>query len=74
MDQVGVAATGALACDVARVGELGDDAVCGSFGDPDALADVAQADAGLIGYAHQDLSVVGQECPAWYSPIAMKID
>jgi len=59
VDEVGIAATRALACDVAGIGELGDDAVGGSFGDPDALTDVAQADPGLIGYADQDLGVIG---------------
>lgn len=65
MDQICVAPAGAITGDVAGVGELGDDPVGGSFGDPDALADVAQADPGLIGYADEDLGVVGQKSPMW---------
>ena len=59
VDHVGVASADALAGDVAGVGELGNDAVGGSFGDPDTLTDVAQTDAGFIGYADQYLGVVG---------------
>ena len=43
-----VAAADPLARDVARGGELADDVVRSAFGDPDAVADLAQADAGVV--------------------------
>jgi hypothetical protein len=64
LDRVLVAAAVALAGDVAGGGELADDAVGGAFGDPDRLADVAQADARVVGDAEQHLGVVGQKRPS----------
>jgi hypothetical protein len=46
-DLVCVAAPDALARDVSRVDERGDDPLCRAFGDTDALRDVAQPDAGI---------------------------
>ena len=63
VDRVVVAAAVSVACDVTGVGELGDDSMRGPFGDPDALADVAQANAGVTGDADQHLGVVGEKCP-----------
>jgi len=40
VNEIGITTTCALASDVTGVGQLGDDSVSGSFGDPDALADV----------------------------------
>ena len=64
VDCVVVAASVSLARDVAGVGELDHDPVRGALGDPDPLADVAQADARVACDAHQHLSVIGQERPA----------
>jgi hypothetical protein len=64
LDRVVVAAAVALARDVVGGGELGDDAVRGAFGDPDRLADLAQADAGVVRDAEQHLGVVGEKRPA----------
>lgn len=65
VDEVAVASTGAVARYVAGVGQLGDDAVGGSFGDADALADVAQSHTRLFGDADEDLGVISEEGPAW---------
>jgi hypothetical protein len=43
--------------------ELADDAVGGALGDPDLVADVAQAHAGIAGDAQEDLCVAGQKGP-----------
>lgn len=59
VDCVVVAAAVAFARDVAAVGELGDDVVGGAFGDPDAVADLAQADLGVSRDAEQYAGVVG---------------
>jgi hypothetical protein len=40
VNEIGVTSPCALASDVTGVGELGDNSVSGSFGDPNALADV----------------------------------
>jgi hypothetical protein len=50
-----VAPAAALAREVAVADELADDAVRRALGDPQALADVAQADARVVGDAQQDL-------------------
>ena len=48
LDRVVVTAAGASSGHVSGVGELGDDAVGGALGDPDRLADLAEADAGVM--------------------------
>src|SRR2546429_9480493 len=63
LDRVVVAAAVALARDVPGGGEVADDAMGGALGDPDRLADLAQADAGILGDAQQDLGVVGEKRP-----------
>ncbi len=62
-DLVVVAAAIALTRDVAGGDEIADDAVRGSFGDPDPFADLAQAGALVIHDAEQYLSVVGEKRP-----------
>ena len=64
VDRVVVAAPVPLAVDVPGGGQLRDDPMRRAFGDPNALADLAQANAGIAGYAYQDSGVVGQERPA----------
>lgn len=54
-----VAAAVAFARDVAAVGEFGDDVVGGALGDPDAVADLAQTDPGVLRDAEQYAGVVG---------------
>ena len=63
VDLVLVAATVSLAGDVAGGGQLSDDAMGGPFGDPDLVADLAQANAGIVGDADQHPGVVGQKRP-----------
>jgi hypothetical protein len=58
---VDVSPTNALASDVAVLDELGDDPVGASLRHPDGLGDVAQANAGVVRDAQQDLSVVREE-------------
>ena len=64
VDRVSVATPVSLARDVAGGGELSDDAMHGTLGNPDPLTDLAQSDAWIVGYADQYLGVVGQERPA----------
>jgi hypothetical protein len=63
VDCVVVAAAAALARDVAGGCELGDDIVRGAFCDPDAVADLAQADAGVVCDAEKHPGVVGEKRP-----------
>ena len=63
VDPVVVAASDSFAGDVAGVDEVGDDALCGAFGDPDGLGEVAETRIGVAAQAEQDLRVVGQEPP-----------
>ena len=46
VDAVAVAATVALALDVSGLDQVGEDALCGSLGDPDLVGDVAEPDVG----------------------------
>jgi hypothetical protein len=64
IDPILVSAPVALSVDVARLNEVGEDPLRGSFGDPDRLSDVAQPDVRSPGYAEEDLSVVGEEPPS----------
>ncbi len=63
VDCVVVAPAVSLARYLAGDGKLGDDAMCGAFGDPDAVAEVTQATTGIVGDMDQDLGVIGQEAP-----------
>jgi hypothetical protein len=63
VDAVAIAATVALALDVSRLDQVGEDALCGSLGDPDLLGDVAKPDVWRAGDAEQHLRVVGEEAP-----------
>ena len=54
----------ALALDEARLYEVGEDLLSGSFGDSDLVSDVSEADVGVVGEAEQHLGVVGDELPA----------
>src|SRR6185312_6173640 len=62
-DGVVAAAPAPLARQVTGLDELVDDAVRGALGDPDALADVAQATARVVRDAEEYLRVVAEERP-----------
>jgi hypothetical protein len=61
VDGVLVAAPDAGRLHVARVDELGEDALGRTFGDPDAFGHVTQPDVGRVGKAEENLGVVGEE-------------
>jgi hypothetical protein len=63
IDAVAIAATVALAFDVSRIDQVGEDALGGSFGDPDLLGNVAKPDIWRAGDAEEYLSVIGEEAP-----------
>jgi len=63
VDAVAVTATFALALDEPRFDEVGDDALCGSLGDPDLLGYVAKPDVRHAGDAEEHLGVVREEPP-----------
>jgi hypothetical protein len=65
MDRVMVSTAVARAGDVAGRNELVDDPVRGSLSDPDAVADLAQANAGIVRDAQQHLGVVRKKRPRW---------
>ena len=64
VDAVAVAATVALALDESRLDEVGEDALCGSLGDPDLLGNVSKPDVWRASDAEEHLRVVGEEPPA----------
>ena len=64
VDAVAVAATVALALDESRLDEVGEDALCGSLGDPDLLGNVSKPDVWRASNAEEHLRVVGEEPPA----------
>jgi hypothetical protein len=61
IDVVDVSPSTSLANDVAVLDQLRDDAMCASLRDPHGLSDITQANAGVVGNAEHDLSVVGEE-------------
>ncbi len=63
LDGVDVAAAGALAVKVTGVDEVGDEALCRAFGDPDGLGDVAHPDVWVIGDDEECEAVVGEKGP-----------
>jgi len=63
----GLATADALTGDVAGISQFADDAMSRTFGDPDRVADVSQADGRVTRDAEQHLRVVGQERPRWRS-------
>ena len=63
LDLVAVAAAVLVLDHVAACGEVGDDAVGAALGDVQRRGDVAQAHPGVVGDAHEDPSVVGEEAP-----------
>ena len=58
-DLIAVSSAPPLAQNVALFDQLGQDPVGGALGDPNRRGDVAQADARVIGHAHEDMGVVG---------------
>jgi hypothetical protein len=64
LNRVPIASSHPRATDVARVSQLGHDAVGSALGDPHRIPDLAQAYAGVIGNAQQHSSVVREEGPA----------
>jgi hypothetical protein len=63
VDLVAVAAADTFTTDVARVLQLGDDALGGALGDADALGDLSQEHIGVLGDAQQDVRVIREERP-----------
>ncbi len=64
LDLVVVPPSVALTQDVALLDQLGEDFVGASLRDSDRGGDVAQADAGILTDAEQDVGVVREEVPA----------
>jgi hypothetical protein len=64
IDAVAVASADSSSFDVAGIDQVGDDALCGAFGDPDSLRDVPKAGVGVALETEQNLGVVREEPPA----------
>ena len=62
-DAVVVSPADAFALDVPGFDEVGDDALGGSFGDANALSDVAESRVRIVVEAEQDLGVVREGPP-----------
>ena len=63
LDLVAVATAVFVLHHVAALGQVGDDAVGAALGDTQRRGDVAQAHPGVVGDAHEDPSMVGEEAP-----------
>ena len=63
LDLVAIAAPVALFHHVARVREVGEDAVNRAFGDAESVRDVSEADLRVLGHAEEDPCVVREEAP-----------
>jgi hypothetical protein len=67
LDRVAVAPAGALTRDVARIDELDHDAMCGPFGYPDGIPDLAQTGTWVVRDMQEHLGVVREERPRrWF--------
>jgi hypothetical protein len=64
IDEVLVSPADAAPLEKSGVDKLGDDSLDRSFGDPDLLRDVSEADSRVSRDANQNLGVVGDEGPA----------
>lgn len=64
VDQITVPPSLAFSLDEAGLDEISQDFLCGSFGDPDLVGDVAEANVPVAGEAEQHLGVIGDELPA----------
>src|SRR5690349_12249018 len=74
LDLVAVASAVLLLHHVAAFGEVGHDAVGRALGDVQGRGDVTQADAGVVGYAHEDPGMVGEEAPVGHSRSSYQAD
>jgi hypothetical protein len=63
-DHVVVPAADASSLEEAGLGEVGHDPLNCTLGDPDVFGEVAKAHVRIPGDTQQNLSVVGEECPA----------
>ena len=63
VDAVVVSTAVPFALHVARFDQVGDDALGGSLGDSDALADITESRVRIAVEAEKDLGVVGEEPP-----------
>ena len=63
VDAIAVSAADSFAHDVAGFDQVGDDALGGSLGDSDALADITESRVRVAVEAEKDLGVVGEEPP-----------
>ena len=63
VDAVAVSTTGPFALHVAGFDQVGDDALGGSLGDSDALADITESRVRVAVEAENDLGVVREEPP-----------
>jgi hypothetical protein len=63
LDPIAVSTADTRLRQVARLSKLTHDLRCGSFGDPDGLGDVSQADIRVSGDAGEDVAVVGDQTP-----------
>ena len=64
LDRIVAAAAVSRSRDISRRSELGDDAVCRTLGDSHTRADLAQADARILGDGEKHPGVVRQERPS----------
>jgi hypothetical protein len=70
VDLVAVAPADSDAVDVARFDEVGEDPLRRPLGDPDFVGDVAQTYLRILSQAQQNLCVVGDERPGFFSLVS----
>jgi hypothetical protein len=70
MQLVVIAAALALAREVARSFQIGDDALHGPLGNPNSVCDLTQSNLWLLCDANQHVCVIAQERPVNIGPVA----
>ncbi len=68
MELVAISAAFTSHGQITALHEVGDDALCGAFGDADQLRQVAMSNPGITSYTQQRMGVVGEEGPVRHFP------
>lgn len=71
-DLVAVSSPISLSPDVALIDQLGENPMCGTFGDSYRIGDIAHPDTRVVGDTQKNVGVIGEEVPGrpcWRFPV-----